>query len=173
LVTCGFVILERYSNSPGRAGAPPHRIAGTVKNRLLIFLHPECPCSTATIAELSRLMAERGPELSVTAYVFAPRSMGPLWASGGLYKSVQAIPGVNVKFDADGQFANAYGAYTSGQVLMYSGSGRLQFSGGITASRGHEGDNAGLDAIVGQVDHRLTVLQSTPVFGCALGGGTR
>ena len=38
------------------------------------------------------------------------------------------------------------GATTSGHVLLYDAGGVLRFAGGITDGRGHEGDNAGLDA---------------------------
>ena len=36
---------------------------------------------------------------------------------------------------------------TSGQVVVYDAKGALLFSGGITAARGHMGDNAGRDRI--------------------------
>jgi hypothetical protein len=42
------------------------------------------------------------------------------------------------------------------------------FSGGITASRGHEGDNAGRAAIEQLVRHERADRLSTWVFGCAL-----
>jgi len=64
--------------------------------------------------------------------------------------------------------ARRFGVETSGQTLLYDAGGRLIFSGGITGSRGHAGDNAGEAALValltsGQADRR-----ATSVFGCPL-----
>jgi hypothetical protein len=44
----------------------------------------------------------------------------------------------------------------------------LLFQGGITASRGHEGENAGENAIVAIVNGRAAPQNKTLVFGCAL-----
>jgi hypothetical protein len=44
----------------------------------------------------------------------------------------------------------------------------LLFSGGITASRGHAGGNAGESAIVALVNHQTPAQTETLVFGCAL-----
>jgi hypothetical protein len=79
------------------------------------------------------------------------------------------MPGVRVFVDRDGAEAKRFGVATSGQVLFYDAQRRLRFTGGITAGRGHAGDNAGADAIVSLVDHGTTVEPETPVFGCALG----
>ena len=49
--------------------------------------------------------------------------------------------------DVEGVEARRFGAQTSGTTSLYSPDGRLLFSGGITSSRGHEGDNAGEDAL--------------------------
>jgi hypothetical protein len=42
------------------------------------------------------------------------------------------------------------------------------FSGGITGSRGHSGDNAGRSAIVSLVNGESTETAETFVFGCSL-----
>ncbi len=65
------------------------------------------------------------------------------------------------------------GSSTSGQVLLYDPSGRLAFSGGITAARGHVGDNAGSDAIVGLVMGWPVVNTSTAVILLVLTGWKR
>ena len=61
-------------------------------------------------------------------------------------------------------------ALTSGSCFLYDAHGKLLFSGGITSARGHEGDNAGRDAIVKLVHGRPAPQQQTDVFGCALRG---
>jgi hypothetical protein len=73
-----------------------------------------------------------------------------------------------VRPDTDGREAALFGAKTSGQVLVYDGTGRLRFSGGITGGRSHSGDNPGrarVEALLlsGTLDRPIS-----PVFGCAL-----
>jgi len=168
LVLSGFALLEKYQNTPGAAAAPPQRIAESPKPKLYLFLHPECPCSHATVAELARLVTACGPRLSVKALVFTPAHPTKGW-SEGLAKDAAAIPGVEVVSDTDGRECQRLGAKTSGQVVLYSPEGRLLFSGGITASRGHEGDNDGRDTITDYVLNGRVDRSSTPVFGCSFG----
>jgi hypothetical protein len=67
-----------------------------------------------------------------------------------------------------GQKPIAFGAATSGEALLYGPDGRLEFAGGITSSRGHEGDNPGADRIVSLVTTGSAELATAPVFGCPL-----
>jgi hypothetical protein len=86
-----------------------------------------------------------------------------------LWHAAENIPGVRVVRD-DGTEARRFGARVSGQVLAYSGGGRLAFNGGITGSRGHEGDNAGrsaVEAMLGGRPHAATAF----AFGCLLFDG--
>jgi hypothetical protein len=80
------------------------------------------------------------------------------WAKTSLWRSAAAIPGVSETVD-DGREARLFGAATSGQTMVYDRNGRLLFSGGITAARGHLGDNPGASAITalleGPVPHRV------------------
>ena len=78
-VAAGVHTLARYEATPGRAGQPPTswspegRIAaprGAV--RLLLALHPRCPCSRASVAQLARVMARCDGTLSARALVFTP-----------------------------------------------------------------------------------------------------
>ncbi|MBI3542699.1 MAG: RedB protein, partial [Deltaproteobacteria bacterium] len=50
----------------------------------------------------------------------------------------------------------------------FDGAGKLAFSGGITASRGHLGENAGLAAVVQFVSSGKVPLERARVFGCSL-----
>jgi hypothetical protein len=70
--------------------------------------------------------------------------------------------------DADGSEARRFGAETSGHTLLFDPNGSLLFSGGITASRGHAGRNAGESAIIAAVNGKRTDRTGTPVFGCSL-----
>ena len=74
------------------------------------------------------------------------------------------------KIDNDGIEARRFGSSTSGQVMLYNTQGKLLFSGGITASRGHSGDNDGRTAIVALLTQGQALTDETPVFGCQLFG---
>jgi hypothetical protein len=106
----------------------------------------------------------------VTAHVLVvrPPDAPDGWEQTDLWRSAADIPGVDVVRDDDGAEMGRFGALTSGQVVLYDPSGRLLFAGGITASRGHEGGNAGRDAIVALVTGTDAAPRATPVFGCAL-----
>lgn len=166
----GFMALERHANTPGApahapAFLPPKTVA---KPRLEVFLHPACPCSRATVAELARLMDAAHGGMEVNVNVLAPTDQPKRWYRNALYAQAAAISGVHMVEDRDGQLAEKFGAETSGQVLLYSTEGKLVFRGGITASRSHEGDNAGSDAILAYLKSGKAPISFTPVFGCAL-----
>ena len=72
--------------------------------------------------------------------------------------------------DLDGVEAQRFGAATSGQAFLYNQAGALLFKGGITASRGHSGDNLGRDAVVDLVTSGVASVSAAPVFGCSLLG---
>jgi hypothetical protein len=52
--------------------------------------------------------------------------------------------------------------------MLYDVNGRLLFSGGITGSRGHAGDNAGRTAILALLHREASGRNDTFVFGCSL-----
>ena len=64
--------------------------------------------------------------------------------------------------------ATRFGALTSGHVLLYGADAALLFSGGITASRGHVGENPGRSAIVTLLSGQRPERGRTPTFGCLL-----
>jgi hypothetical protein len=106
----------------------------------------------------------------LTAYVvfLKPSGFSDEWEKTDLWQSAASIPGVNVIVDNDGAEADRFNAATSGQTLLYSADGRLLFSGGITASRGHSGDNAGRSAIISFANAGVADRSETAVFGCPL-----
>ena len=119
-------------------------------------------------------MAHAGSRL--TAYVVVMR-MPPGLGEGAerdLSARAAAIPGVRVVRDEHGDEAARFGAETSGVALLYDARQRLQFHGGLTSARGHEGDNAGRAAVLSLVNATGDAPGQTPVFGCSLyGAGER
>jgi hypothetical protein len=189
VTVAAFGLLRRYSAVPGAVGATPVRIPDRAEGgggarqagyRLMVFLHPRCPCSRATVRMLERVLAQcDGSALAVEAVLVRPAGVDPRdaekWTRGGMWEAAGAIPGVRTVLDDGGVRASRYGARTSGHVVLYDGSGRLVFSGGITPSRGHEGESAGVDAVLAAVRGAPRAWGAaavhTPVFGCDLGNG--
>src|SRR5207248_10565652 len=130
---------------------------------LVMFAHPRCPCTRASIEELNRLLARCQGKLATRVLFFQPSNYPPEWSRGSLWKSAEAIPGVIAQRDLDGLEARRFGAETSGFVVLYSASGHLLFRGGITGSRGHAGDNTGMEAIISLVNGERAGNSQTPV----------
>jgi hypothetical protein len=103
------------------------------------------------------------------AHVLFVRATGtPSAETTELWRTAAAIPGVTVTDDHDGREARRFRAATSGYALLYDDLGGLRFSGGITGSRGHAGDNLGRSAVAGFLEDVLPADERSPVFGCAL-----
>ena len=71
--------------------------------------------------------------------------------------------------DDAGTEAARFRAAASGFVVLYDGDGRLRFAGGLTSSRGHEGDSFGRRRILAVLSGQTPDRDDAPVFGCALG----
>lgn len=173
----GFVWILNYQSTSGAAGiAPEHWPTGTQitldsqRDTLVMFAHPQCPCTRASMEELNRLLARTEGKVAAQVFFFKPDKFSGDWVHSDLWKSAAAIPGVVVREDPNGAQARLFGAETSGDVLLYDTHGRLLFNGGITGSRGHAGDNAGENAIVARLQGQAVSLKQTPVYGCSLLG---
>ena len=170
----GFWGLHAYNNLPGRTGRVPAHIpdetGDQVKRgcpRLILFAHPRCPCTRATLAELAVLLEINRAPVAAEVRFIRPKGVPADWEQTSLWRAAAAIPGVSVYFDDEGALARRLGAETSGQVLLYGPDGDLLFSGGITRARGQDGDNAGRRAILSLLSGQAA-LRETPVFGCPL-----
>jgi len=178
-ITFGLSRLWTYQNTAGIAAQAPHVWPvntpidhNSTQPALVMFIHPQCPCSRATIEELNRLMAVCHDKMTCTVLMIHPAGTPDHWDHTDLWKSATAIPGVKVMSDPEGVESRRFGSMTSGQTLLYSAEGRLLFAGGITASRGHNGDNAGRTAIASLIldpeTSRARSFDRTAVYGCPL-----
>lgn len=175
LVGTGLWWLWSYENAPGVAATPPDTWPSTSRIQLasneptlVMLAHPRCPCTRASVGELASIMAHSQGRLRAYVLFIKPEGSADDWEKTDLWQSAAAIPGVTVVKDSDGIEARLFNAATSGQTVLYNTQGRLIFSGGITASRGHFGDNAGQDAIVALVNAEVPNQATTSVFGCPL-----
>src|SRR2546423_5502594 len=171
----GMRILFQYETTPGRSGPvasnfPSVSIVPRQADRptLLMVAHPRCPCTRASVAELAQIMAHSLGKLNAFVLFVKPPGAGADWDDTDLRRSAAAIPGVTVLTDENGVEAARFGAQTSGHTLVFDRKGTLLFSGGITASRGHIGSNAGEDAVLAVLDQQAPDRQRTPGFGCSL-----
>ena len=103
-----------------------------------------------------------------TVVFFMPPEMESEWSLLPIIQSVKRIRNVTVDYDIDGSEAALFGVTTSGHILIYDSRGVLQFSGGITGSRGHTGDNHFFQLARQAVVNKKAKYAATPVFGCAL-----
>ncbi|HEY5885699.1 MAG TPA: hypothetical protein VIT88_13485 [Pyrinomonadaceae bacterium] len=174
-VGVGLRILWSYENTPGVTARPPvfwptDSPIQPDKDRLtlVMLVHPQCPCSRAAIGELALIMAQGQERLTANVLFLKPIPFSENWEKTDLWQKAASIPGVNVMVDEGGREALRFNAVTSGQTVLYDEKGRLQFSGGITSSRGHSGDNVGRSAIVSMVNGLTQDRAHSFVFGCPL-----
>jgi hypothetical protein len=164
----------RYQSTPGTfADAPaawPH--ASSVTRRqgepvLIMFVHPQCTCSRASLEEFSRIL-ERNRE-PVAAWVLFLRPSGTTeeWENTPSWEAARRLPGVRLLVDREGAEATRFGASTSGHTVLYDGNGQLLFAGGITGARGHVGANSGAQSLSAHLSGAKTGLHQHDVFGCA------
>jgi hypothetical protein len=170
----GLQFVVAYENSPGRVGGAPSvwppdsRIQRAADlPTLVMMVHPRCPCSRASLGELSLLIAESQGRVNANVLFVRPEDFPEEWENSDLRGTVAAIPGVRISVDNGGLEARRFGSHTSGQVMLYSTAGELLFSGGITSARGHSGENEGRSAILTLLTKRNAVSE-TPVYGCSL-----
>ena len=185
-VCAGIGMLADYEARPGDAAPSPDKwptmsriVRATGQSHLVMFAHPRCPCTRASIGELAVVMSQCQGRLAADVLFLKSAEFEREWTQSDLWRSATSIPGVTVALDESGAEAQQFGAITSGHVVLYDGDGRLLFSGGITGSRGHFGDNYGRSTIVALV--RDGASQSPTrrypaecaVYGCRLFNSTR
>jgi hypothetical protein len=174
LLLAGLAATAVWESRPGTFGAtpsawPPHTTITHVHEgfTLLLFAHPQCPCTRASLDELEWLLSRSQGHILAQVIFTRPSAAPPDWEKTDSWERARSIPGVLVRSDPGGADARRFGASTSGSVLMFDAGGALVFHGGITAARGHAGDNAGASAVLDAIDHRGPDA-CTPVFGCPL-----
>jgi len=174
-VVAGVAWLCRYSVIPGPPAAAvtswPTELGPLRKgdrDTLVMVLHPDCPCSRASMSELAVLAADCEGDLSIEILFAQPPELVENVRSTDLWQSAAQIPGAMLLEDRGGALARSLGATTSGQVFLFDAGSALRFSGGITSSRGHAGNNAGRVAIEAIVHKEAPGIKTTPVFGCSL-----
>jgi hypothetical protein len=177
LMAIGWTQLVRYETTPGIVGTVPEAWPAELKFPgdgtqacLVLAIHPQCPCSRATLDELDEILTRTGDRLRVVVLVSMPAETREVWEQSEIYQRVLQVANADVRPDTTGELVAQFGAITSGHALVYSADRQLKFSGGLTAARGQTGTNQGRTAVLEHLllaKSRLALVR-TDVFGCPL-----
>ena len=188
IAVAGLSVLWRFDNAPGvGANAPARWPTNSVLARspgrptLVLLAHPQCSCTLASLEELGETLARAQNHPKTYVLFLKPEGFANGWEQTDSWRIASALPDVTVVRDDSGREASRFGAATSGQTLLFGADGALLFSGGITAARGHAGDNAGRSELVSLLNHENShrprslkpgqpLRDATNVFGCPLFG---
>ena len=103
----GFAMLADYDNSPGGMQQAPSRWPRTSKigprdqrATLVLFAHPLCPCTRASLGELEKIVARFQNAATYWIVFFKPAGADDDWDQTDLWSTAAAIPGVHVIRDA-------------------------------------------------------------------------
>jgi hypothetical protein len=175
VAVAGMGIMLQYQSSPGPNAhssrlwpAESTLVRSSNHFTLVMLAHPQCPCSRASISELALLMTRLRSQVSAYVLFFKPSTASEQWLQTDLWANAARIPGVTVLADEDAIETQRFGARTSGQTFVYDPAGHLLFNGGITAGRGHPGNNTGRDAIISLASGKSARYSEHRVFGCLL-----
>ena len=183
-VALGWYQLFRFSSTPGaQFAAPAHWPAQISLSRaprlptLLVFVHPRCSCTPATLSQLDSMLESTHAAVQVALVVYsskpseapngiAPNGIAPVSAPATsaslLHAPAQIVP------DPGGLLARRFGAATSGEIILYAADGRLLFQGGITPMRSEAGDGPGADALRRALATGTAQFRPVSVFGCPI-----
>lgn len=171
----GLYFVWAYDNAPGvAANAPaawPERtslVRADDRPTLVLLAHPQCDCTRATLGELAEVLARTSQPPKTYVLFLRPTLFNAGWEQTSLWQTARSLPNVTVLRDDDGAEAKRFGAETSGQTLLYDERGKLAFSGGITGSRGHAGDNSGRASLLALINRNEVDRRGSNVFGCPL-----
>jgi len=180
LVWAGFVgfgleRMWRFATTPGAAAHASREwpSSSLITPRpghatLVMFVHPQCSCTSASLAELRNVLQRSRTPLSAWILLLQPQGAASEWQRARTAAEARLIANVTVVEDRDGSEAARFDAQTSGQVVLFDAQGQLVYEGGITGSRGHEGDNAGERSVVSFLNTGVADHREQPVFGCGL-----
>src|SRR5438552_1238510 len=96
-------LLALHELTPGRVGKVggwpgSHLVAlGHGTKTLLVFIHPGCPCTEATMTELRRILDENGNLVRASVLAFRPSAAASNWERTDLYERLVRFPDVKLR----------------------------------------------------------------------------
>ncbi len=174
-VFSGVLALTVHSNSPGESTAierdvPSHPdiVLSPDQFTLMMFVHPHCPCSHASMHEWARIRSQYPDDVHVQVWFYCPPHETESWVHTVLWELACQTASQEPLIDHDGRVAADLGVQTSGHALLFASNGELLYSGGITSSRGHEGDSINTQAVGRLLRAESDEFVQYPVFGCPI-----
>src|SRR5690349_12582099 len=99
----GTCVMLAYATAPGRTSSSPvtwpdtsHLSQNSTLPTLLMFVHPHCPCSRASIGELALLMAHCQGSVNAQVVFLRPEGMTEEWVRTDSWNAAAKIPGVTL-----------------------------------------------------------------------------
>ncbi|HTI51110.1 MAG TPA: hypothetical protein VL475_09165 [Planctomycetaceae bacterium] len=179
LLGAGWWHLCRYTYRPSAVATTlsewPHETAFAPSSgfRIVMFVHPLCPCSDASIRELENSLARMPAKVSVTVIAVTAGLTAEDLESSGLIAELSAMPRIGLYVDATGAERKRFGAAVSGEVVAFDANGRRVYHGGLTPGRGHQGESVGQGQLEALARGESAAPCESPVFGCLLPGAER
>ena len=171
-ILAGFAKWEKYDHTPGPEPIAEVDLAvASSPCEVVMFLHPQCPCSRASLGELIRMVSffpgrtKALPDIRVVMVL--PDGVGEDWEQSSLCDLASSARALMVGHDRGGRAARKAGVVTSGHVIVRDAEGGVVFSGGITPARGRSGLSPGASALRAILDGE-PVSGKFPVYGCPL-----
>lgn len=164
----GFALWEWSDASPGQVGGATEsaRPPAGADWEVVAFVHPHCPCTRATLAELGKILQTAGPGVAARVVFVRPPGVPAGWERGESWEAARKLPGASVECDDGGAEARRRGATTSGWVVVSDAAGRVAFRGGIAARR--PGETPGRRAVADILAGTEPQVREAPVYGCPL-----
>ena len=136
--------------------------------KLVLFAHPHCVCTRATLDELQVVLSHHSRPVSAEIVFVQLPDFTDAEMRDEAWEKAGRIPGLERRIDKGGVEARRFGALVSGYTVLYDSTGNLLFEGGITRSRGQVGANEGRNSVIGFLRDGVVGTRRTPVFGCYL-----
>jgi len=175
----GLGLWSGYAARPGYGpSAPVQWPTGAALERaldrptLVVFAHPCCPCTRASLENLDRLLTAFDGPIQTDLLLWTPAGMthedAEAFADGSVLHRASDMPGVSTRLDRGGVLAEHFGALTSGTALLFGADGALRYAGGLTFARGHAGDGVATAQLLSAMAQAPAQVVHTAVFGCSL-----
>ncbi len=160
----------QYDTKPGAGPlqVPGIREADPGRWTLIMVVHPDCPCTKASLRNLEAILD--ATRLPIRAEIVAAVPA----AYDGPRKNLafaRGIPKSELTVLDEVRAVKRYGARTSGHLFVYDPDRRLVYSGGLTPARGAEDAMSSIrwfKALAQQGE----VASIAPTFGCSLRSAT-
>lgn len=174
IIAAGSYILMKYEYTPSGRNSSIMRLPVDTKLKLseplslVMFLHPDCPCSAASLRNLIQLQKMTQDRYALHLFFYKPSEFPDSWVKTSLWETAHTLKSARIYVDIAAVEARRFNAVTSGETFMLANDGTLLFTGGLTRGRGVDGKNPGLAYLSQPVNRLQKTIVKQPIFGCSL-----